>query len=532
MILPAGAGPPPPSRARAGCHIAKMRRRWLVWVIVSVLAAAAVVTAGFFFELRADVLRTRIAATLSARFDADVTIEDLSITFLPRIRVTGSGLMLRLRDRHDLPPFLEIGRFWMDIGPFSVPRKHVSTVHLDGLRIRVPPQGAGRAFSRLTHGPDGETLEPSKVLIDRLTTHDAELAFVSSKPDKRPLVFKIEQLDLEQLGFDRPIPFKARLINPVPTGLVETTGSFGPWVKSDPAETPLKGRYEFTNADLSTIEGIRGRLDAAGTFSGRITAISVAGTTTTPDFNLEMGGHPLPLATKFAATVDGTNGTVVLDDIKATLQHSTINAKGAVVNLPGPGQHSIDLDVDVPKGRIEDLLAFVTRSKAPMAMGDTTLRAKVHLPPGHSSTLTRLAIKGQFALSRATFKDGVQARVKEFSRRTQGRSVEEMDASVASDVRGGFALTDGVLELRGLSFKVPGAAVALDGSGNLRTRALDLKGTLTMEASISEAVGGFKSIFLKLVDPFFRKKGQGTVLPIKIQGTIDEPKTSLNLRGK
>src|SRR5256885_7031755 len=42
--------------------------------------------------------------------------------------------------------------------------------------------------------------------------------------------------------------------------------------------------------------------------------------------------------------------------IDATLRASSIVASGAVVNLPGPGRHSIDLDLAVPKGRLEDLL--------------------------------------------------------------------------------------------------------------------------------------------------------------------------------
>jgi len=48
---------------------------------------------------------------------------------------------------------------------------------------------------------------------------------------------------------------------------------------------------------------------------------------------------------------------------------------------------------------------------------------------------------------------------------------------------------------------------------------------------VSKAVGGFKSIFLRVVDPFFKKRG-GTVLPIKIRGTIDAPEVGLNFRGK
>jgi hypothetical protein len=77
---------------------------------------------------------------------------------------------------------------------------------------------------------------------------------------------------------------------------------------------------------------------------------------------------------------------------------------------------------------------------------------------------------------------------------------------------------------------VPGATVDLSGSSNLKLQTLGLTGTLQMEATVSKAVGGFKSIFLKLVDPFFRKNGMGAVVPIKITGTFDAPNVGLNLR--
>jgi hypothetical protein len=302
-------------------------------------------------------------------------------------------------------------------------------------------------------------------------------------------------------------------------------------VKDEPSETPVDGSFVFSDADLSTLDGVRGTLSATGAYTGRITAIDVHGTTSTPDFNLAMGGKGLPLHTTFAATVDGTNGTTVLHKVDATLRRSSIVATGAIVNLPGDGRHSIDLDVTVPKGRIEDLLSLVTSAEPPAA-GDVTLHTTVHLPPGRSATLTRLALAGRFGMRGARFSPNVQARVQELSRRTQGRSDDNVEGPVKSDVGGTFNLTDGVLRLEGVSFTVPGSTIALDGSCNLRTRALDLAGTLTMRASVSQAVGGFKSVFLKLVDPFFRKHGAGTVLPIRLGGTIEEPRAALNFRRK
>ena len=44
-----------------------------------------------------------------------------------------------------------------------------------------------------------------------------------------------------------------------------------------------------------------------------------------------------------------------------------------------------------------------------------------------------------------------------------------------------------------------------------------------MDATISEAAGGgVKGFLLKAVDPIFRKKGAGAIVPIKIRGTKDE----------
>jgi hypothetical protein len=498
---------------------------------------AGLVTALWLVQWRSDSLRDRIVRTLSARFNADVSLDDLSFSFLPRPRVSGSNLRLLVRDRPDLPPFIAIQRFWMDVGPFSIIRRHVNTVHVDGLTITVPPKDARRTLggpdepAEAPPSDDDAMLSPSKVIIERLISHNAILTFAKKRPDHRPLVFTIESLELQQLGFDRVVPFRAQLVNPVPTGLIQSQGTFGPWVKDDPAETPVSGEYRFSDADLSTIDGISGTLTSSGSYRGRITEIDVTGTTTTPDFNLELGGTPQPLKTTFAAAVDGTNGSVVLRQVDATLANSTISAHGSVVNLPGPGHHTTDLQVAVVKGRIEDILALVAPGK-PAMRGDIALTSSVTLPPGEASELKRLGLDGKFVLSGTTFKQSVQVRVKDFSRRAQAKDVEEMDANVASNLKGTFTLKNGVMGLRNLSFQVPGATVQLGGTADLRSRALDLSGTLQMQASVSQAVGGFKSIFLKIVDPFFRKPGRGTVLPIKIGGTIDAPKPGLALGKK
>jgi len=509
-------------------------RRVVLWTVLAAAVTFAGIVALALVQVRPVSLRERITVALASRLNADVEIKTLEVTYLPRLRVNGAGFTLRVKNRPELPPFISIARFSMDLGLLSIARRHVDTVHVDGLTIQVPPK---EARSTIGAGDNDSSeveqlLEPSKIIVEHLITHDAELSFVKAKPGRRPLVFPIRELHLDRLGFDRMVLFRAVLVNPVPTGLVDAQGTFGPWVKEDPAETAVQGSYVFSNADLSTIDGIHGILTSTGSFSGRITAIDVNGTTSTPDFNLSLGGKPLPLSTTFVAMVDGTNGTTMLRKVDAKLRDTSIVASGGVTNLPGPGMHVIDLDVNIPKGRIEDLLTLVTSSPQPLATGAMTLHSTVHLPPGRSSVARRLTLDGQFGLSRTRFKGGIQERVQEFSRRTQGKEPDEVITNVATNVHGQFRLSGGVMHMTNLTFDVPGATVTLDGTCDLRDKALALQGRLRMDASVSKAVGGFKSIFLRVIDPFFRKAGQGTVLPIKIQGTLDAPKMGLNFRGK
>jgi hypothetical protein len=51
-----------------------------------------------------------------------------------------------------------------------------------------------------------------------------------------------------------------------------------------------------------------------------------------------------------------------------------------------------------------------------------------------------------------------------------------------------------------------------------------------MDATVSKAMGGFKSIFLKPFDFIFRKDGAGAVIPIRITGTRKQPKMGMEVR--
>jgi hypothetical protein len=510
-----------------------VRRKILRWVVLPGIIVGVVLAGLTAFLLRPARLKTMVTEKLSTHLNLDVTLDDIAVSLLPRPNVVGTGLRMRVRNRPDLPPFISIDRFSVGVGLRSAIRQHVGTVHADGLKIAVPPREVRdemRDQNRSDGPDDGQPSAMAKIIVDELVAHDAELLFVRRDKSKKPLLFKIHDLTVNAVGFNSPMPYKAKLTNPVPTGLVEATGSVGPWRPEDPTATPLDGEYKFSNADLSTINGIGGILQSTGTFEGELTEIRAIGEAAVPDFSLDLGGRPVPLTAKFRTLIDGTNGSVKLEHVDAVLQSTHIVVTGAIENLEGPGRHDVKLKASITDGRIEDVLMLAIDSPKPVMTGDITLMTSVDLPPGPTRVRQRIALTGKFGLEDATFTDAqVQGKMKEISRRSQGKDEDDPLGRVMTDLRGRFTLKSSVLTLPDLKFQVPGADVALAGNYSLASETMDFRGTLRMKATISKAVGGFKSIFLIPFNPLFRKDGAGAVLPIKITGPRKEPKFGLEM---
>ena len=102
----------------------------------------------------------------------------------------------------------------------------------------------------------------------------------------------------------------------------------------------------------------------------------------------------------------------------------------------------------------------------------------------------------------------MQDKLRELSRRSQGKGQDEDPGRVLTAMKGKFALRHGALSLPDLTFQVPGAAVNLAGKYQIDGEVIDFRGTLKMQASVSQAVGGFKSIFLKPFDGCSGKKAR------------------------
>ena len=350
-----------------------MKLRWLVIAIVGVLVAGFVALA-LVVPLTSEQMRQQVIATLAERLDAEVELAALQVRFLPGMHAKGSGLVVRHKGRRDVPPIISVKTFSVDGALLGLWRKHVAHVELDGLDIEIPPDHANPARPSATPARAGENKPGRDFIIDDLVSTDARLVMIPREEGKSPKVWAIHRLLMHNVGAAQAMPFEATLTNGVPPGEIGTKGRFGPWQSEDPGQTPLDGTFTFDRADLGVFHGISGILSAHGTFGGLLERIDIHGETETPQFTVAVGGHPVPLHTKYHAVVDGTNGDTLLERIDGSFLNTSLVAKGAVVETPGKKGRTVTLDVTMDKARLEDVLQLAV--KAPEAADDRRAEAQ------------------------------------------------------------------------------------------------------------------------------------------------------------
>ncbi len=410
-----------------------MSRKVALWIVVAVVGTLLVLTILAAAGSRTEPLRKLVVATLEDRLDSNVELDSFSVDLFPAVTVRGAGLKIRLRRVTDpsIPPLIVIDSFTVHCGIVDLLRrprrfKHVT---LEKLVVNIPPGGlkgarrdddpirclaarrrrprlllAHRRHRRRPAIPDARTASTeSPIVVDELIADGALLRIIPRRADKQPKEFAIQALTMHTLGIGEKMPFKATLTNPLPKGLIETKGTFGPWQKEDPGATPLGGEYSFQKADLGTIKGIGGILNSTGIFDGELGRIGVKGTTQTPDFHLDISKQPVALDTTFEAVVDGTNGDTFLTGVTAKFLQTTVFAKGAVTGTKGVKGRTTALDVAIKDGRIEDLLRLAVKGDKPLMVGRVGLHTGFKLPPGERDVMEKLMLDGAFDVASAQF---------------------------------------------------------------------------------------------------------------------------------
>jgi len=478
-------------------------------------------------------VRHRTEAYLKARFQSDVEFKDFQVWTWPGVHVVVNGLTLRHKARTNVPPLIEIRRVSFDTSLHGIlgEKFSIHSVRLDGLQIHTPPRKPDE--KPLISASNEDLAKKYPVAIEEILADDAILEPLPKEPGKTSHPFFIHHLDLHNFRFDQPASFHALLTNPIPAGEIDCAGQFGPWRADEPSVTPVEAKFTFEHADLATLKGLSGILSSKGQFKGPLDYLEVEGETDTPDFALRTASHPVPLHTDYAAIVDGTNGDVILENVIATFLNTTLTVRGKVINLTTQKGRTVRLDVVSQKARVEDLLRLAVNTDKPAMTGHAKLKTKIDIPEKDEDLIERMRLGGQFGIGGVLFTNSkIQDKIDTLSHKGQGQPQQGPEGNEPSELRGKFTMEKGVVKFSKLTFGVEGASLVLAGTYNMDSGQLDFRGKLRLDAKLSQTTTGMKSFFLKAVDPFFKGRDGGTVLPIKITGTKDQPKYELDLHDK
>ncbi len=498
---------------------------------MAVLVAGGTVAVLLWVASTTEFVRDRAVNALNARFDSQVELGSMEVGVFPTLSLGGTDLHLRHMGRTDVPPLISVGAFEATAGLYGLYGKpfHLRNVTLDRFEIRLPPGGMKLLPENDTRASRSDA---PPITLDEIRSTAATLEIASRRPGRLPRVFEIHDLVMTGFGGAEGAPFHAGLTNPIPRGRVETSGTFGPWDAEDPRLTPLSGEFAFKNANMNDIKGLAGTLSSVGRYSGVLQRIGVEGQAEIPDFSIDVSGQQVPLRTQFKAVVDGTNGDTFLERVEARLRETLIIASGSVARTMDIKGRQTQLDFRIEGGRIQDLLELAVKGNATPLTGRVDVNASFLLPAGRDAVIDRLQLEGQFKLASARFTNiDVQQKINMLSR--TGRGIEEDDTtgqSVVSNLGGRFRLNDGVLTLSDLTFAVPGASVELAGTYHLRSEQMAFAGNLLLDASLPDTLGGFTSILARAAQPFFRRPGGGSKLPIRIAGPRARPAFGLDVR--
>jgi len=519
------------------------KRNWILGVglgILSFVFGSAV--AGFFLAARFEpYARQRAIEYLSQRFDSDVRISTFHLR-LPEIsplrliltrrwgtaRIEAEGVSLRRKGAATAEPLLSISKFSGDVdldtlfhAPIQVP-----LLSIDGMQIQIPPRGERPSLPDNT----APVAQKTPVAIQKIEIQHAEVVVLPKDPRKLPLRFEIQNLRLDSAG--AAMSYDASLTNAKPPGEIHAKGTFGPWQSQEPGDTPMAGDYVFENADLGVFNGIAGTLQSRGRFEGQLSAFTVHGQASVPNFRLRRVGNPVPLSTRFEALVDATTGNTTLQPVAATLGTTNFTTRGAIIKHEADQPRAISLDVNMPDGNLRDVLVLAMKP-APFMDGRLTLHTKVEIPPLAGKFEEKLILDGRFQVVDGHLRHpAIPAQLDKIIQRSQGHTGNSDAATTTVTMNGAFHLENAWMHLTQLSCAIAWANLDLAGDYNLETDAVNFDGAVKVQPTVSQMVTGWKRLVLRPVDKFLEKKTAGPLLRIRVTGTSQSPQFDVNLGRK
>ena len=460
---------------------------------------------------------SHIKPMLEDTFGCEISIRDYRRVYFPNPGFEARGVSLTRKSAPGRPPIVTIGKItvqshWTD---FLLFRKMVHLFELDQVHVILPPPGS--QASREAFPPNSSSdFDGPHTPVQRFEVRNMILEIQRSKGGS--YVFPVSSLHVENMRAGSEWTYAVAMQNPIPHGNIVASGRFGP-LNRNVGETPVSGQFRFTQANLHDFGKLNGTVSSFGTFSGPLQALQTEATAATPDFAIGEGRRTAT-AGNVRCIVNGTNGDVRFQDLEVRTGSTTLRAQGAVEGSP----HATNLDIQVTRGRAEDILRPFLKSDVPIS-GPVSLHAHAYIAPTREGDfLHRLKVSGAFDIpaEHITNQKAAQS-LTSFSNRSKGEEDEEAarnaeTANAISSLAGPAEIRDAVVTTHNLTFTVPGAQAKLDGTFNFHTTGVHLLGKLAMQSDLSHATTGFKSILLKPLAPFFRKKNAGALVSIAITG--------------
>ena len=514
-------------------HGAGLRRPWLIGMGVVLLA---MFMAGTYFAKEHWPYRYRtIKPLLEDVFGSQVIITRYHRTYFPHPGFVATGITLRRKSAPDQPPIgtvqtLFVQGSWMDLLRL---RHRVRLVDMTGVHIVLPPPGSRAIKEDFPPGSSSDFTGP-ETAIGRLLIHDSILDVL--QPGGGRLSFPASQLQLDDVRKGHTAKFAVDMDNAIPSGHIHATGRFGPLIEHSLADTLASGQFTFDGVNLHDVGNIHGLLKSSGKFFGRLGALNAEASAESADFAVG-NGRPTPVNGRVQCTVNALNGETVFNAIEARMGRTVIFAKG---DTSGSPEKSTNLDIAVKGGRAEDVMRPFVHRDVPIT-GPVSLHAHAYLAPSSAgSFFHRLHVDGAFDVPAERVADHqTEQNLTDFSLRAQGKSAPDKagngpaemrsEVNVVSSIAGPAAIRDEVVTTKGLIFKVPGAEANLQGTFAIHTGTVHLTGDLKLQSDISHMATGFKSILLKPLAPFFRKKNAGAVVPIVVTGAPGTYKVAADL---
>ena len=501
-----------------------MLSRWIK--IGGLLALGAIGGAVVLVSSHWPFTRDTIVSALQEKFSSAVDLKAFHRTYLAPGCVA-EGITLRRNSDRNVLPIATIerltiqGSYW---GLFSTP-KRVRRVKVEGLRIFVSP-GSERTVNEARTG----SLEKFALIIDEIIADGAVVEIAFGETGTEPLKFEIHRLTLNSVSDDRPMSFHAALLNPKPPGEIRADGQFGPLRPRNVGQTLLSGSYVFQRADLGIFAGIRGTLSSTGKLNGVLEHIEIEGSTDVPDFQVKRSEHVVHLKTQFHAIVNGMDGDVALQSVHAQFAQTPVVSQGEVASKTASEGKTVSLGATEQQGRIQDWLRLLSKADPPAMTGAMDFRVQILVPPGKQAFIKRVNLRGDFGIDAASFsRSATQEKVDNLSQLAQGEKVNDDPASIIENLKGHIELENAIATFSDLSFSVPGALARVHGTYGLLTEQVNLHGTLQVDSKLSKGSKGLKSVLLKSVEPFLKKKNAGEIVPIKIGGTFNHPSYGLDV---